>query len=388
MPALESGWVRGVRRAAIAAISLALLALPATARAQAEPGELDRALGVVLRSGCAEGLPRLTALADRTDLPPDDRAMARRVAGLCQNILADRARSGAPPPGEVDRSGRGKLVFGGVLYGIWAGVALDIMADIDDGRALVIPPLIGGAAGLAISLLTTREGEITNAQAWARITGFDYGTYSGLIWGAAADGDEEVVVGTALATGLAGGITAILLTRNRHPLQGDVELVRSGGLWGFATGGLLAAVVQPDQSRSVFTMMGLGMDGGLAVGLTLANVYDLPRNRVLFMDTGALGGGLLGFAAAYLTIGSPDNDRDSRILAGSALVGLYAGMGTALYLTRNMAPDRHDARGDMPGLVTRDLSGRWRLGRPSLLPWIDQEGHLTGALAPILAGAW
>ena len=186
------------------------------------------------------------------------------MAALCQNVIADRARSGAPPPGEVDRSGRGKLVFGGILYGIWAGVALDIMADIDDGRALVIPPLVGGAVGLAVALQTTREGEITNAQAWARITGFDYGTYSGLIWGAAAEADEKVVAGSALGAGLAGGIAAILLTRNRHPLQGDVEMVRSGGLWGFATGGLLAAVVQPDQSSAVFTMMGLGMDGGLA----------------------------------------------------------------------------------------------------------------------------
>ena len=110
---------------------------------------------------------------------------------------------------------------------------------------MVVPPLLGGAAGLTLSLLATRQGEITNAQAWSTITGFDYGTYSGLIWGAAADSDEKVIVGSALGTGLAGGIAAILLTRHRHPLQGDVELVRSGGLWGFATGGLLAAIVQP-----------------------------------------------------------------------------------------------------------------------------------------------
>jgi hypothetical protein len=359
-----------------------VVCLAAPARAQTDAGELDRALSVVLRSGCAEGVPALAALADRADLSPEDRAVARRVSALCQPVAAGRAAGG------VDRSGRGKLVFGGIVYGIWTGVAIDIIADIDDGRAMVIPPLLGGAAGLGIALLTTRQGEITNAQAWARMTGFDYGTYSGLIWGAAADTDEKVVVGAGLGTGLAGGIAGILLTRNQHPLQGDVELVRSGGLWGFATGGLLAAIAQPDSTRSVFTMMGLGIDGGLAVGLALAQVYDLPRNRVLFIDTGALGGGLLGFAAAFLAIGSPESDRDGRILASAALAGLYAGMGAAVYLTRDMAPDRQDTSAQMPGLFTRDLSGRWRLGNPSLLPWIGENGRLTGAVAPILGGAW
>ena len=95
-------------------------------------------------------------------------------------------------------------------------------------------------------------------------------------------------------------------------------------------------------------MMGLGMDGGLAAGLALAQIYDIPRNRMLFIDTGALGGGLLGFAAAFLVIGSPDNDRDGRILAGSALAGLYAGMAAAVYLTRNMQPDREDALAAAP----------------------------------------
>jgi hypothetical protein len=374
-------------------VALAVVCLPAVARAQME---VDRVLSVVLRSGCAEGMAELGSLVLRTDLPGQDRAVARRVFELCQKVRAERpgvpVGPGAPAgAGELDRSGRGKLVFGGILYGIWAGIAVDILAEISDGRAVVLPPLLGGGAGLAIALLTTETGEITSAQAWARMTGFDYGTYSGLIWGAAADTDEKVVVGSALVTGLAGGIGGIVLTRGLHPLQGDVELVRSGGLWGFATGGLLAGIVQPETSRAVFTMMGLGIDGGLAIGLALSQVYDLPRNRVLFMDTGALGGGLVGVAAAILAMGAPDNDNQRRVLAGSALAGMYAGMATALYLTRNMQLDRHDDRAAIPALITRDLNGRWRRGQLSLQPWITEGPHgprLTGATASILGGAW
>jgi hypothetical protein len=198
-------------------------------------------------------------------------------------------------------------------------------------------------------------------------------------------------VGAALGTGLVGGTAAILLTRDRRPFQGDVELVRSGGLWGFATGGLLAAIVQPEDSRTVFTMMGLGMDGGLAAGLALAQVYDIPRNRMLFIDTGALGGGLLGFAAAFLALGPPDDDRSARILCSSALAGLYAGMAAALYLTRDMKPDRDDKVAGAPALLTRAPDGRWHVGRIALLPVMTPEGghlRLTGASAPLLGGTW
>jgi hypothetical protein len=383
---------RTARFIALGLIALTLVPLAVRpARAQTGGGAaVDQALSVVLRSGCADGVATLTAVAQSAELSAEERAVALRIVALCQKVVSDRLQSGGIAGGEVDRSGRGKLVFGGTLYGIWTGIALDIIADIDDGRAMVVPPLLGGAAGLTLSLLATRQGEITNAQAWSNITGFDYGTYSGLIWGAAADDDEKVIAGSALGTGLAGGIAAIMLTRGRHPRQGDIELVRSGGLWGFATGGLIAALVQPDQSRTTFTLMGLGMDGGLAVGLALSQVLDIPRNRMLFIDTGALGGGLLGFAAAFLVIGSPDGDRDGRILAGSALAGLYAGMAAAAYLTRDMQPDRQDVA-TTPALLARTPAGRWGMGRLAILPVLTPHGagtRLTGALAPLVGGAW
>jgi hypothetical protein len=360
---------------------------PPAARAQAAGGAVEQALGVVLRSGCAEGVAALAALADDAGVSAEDRAVARRIVGLCQGVVAER-----PLADGVDRSGRGKLVFGGTLYGIWAGIAFDIIADIDDGRALVVPPLLGGVAGVTLSLLGTRHGEITTAQAWSTLTGFDYGTYSGLLWGAAANSDDEnVVVGSALGTGLAGGIAAIMFSRDRHLLQGDIELVRSGGLWGFASGALLAAMVMPEEGQVAFTMMGLGMDGGLLAGLGLAQVFDIPRNRMLFIDTGALSGGLLGFAAAFLAIGPPDGEREGRILASSALAGLYAGLAASVYLTRNMLPDRQDARGGLPALVSRDPDGHWRLGRLALLPVVTSDGshtRVTGVIAPLLGGAW
>jgi hypothetical protein len=374
---------------------LTLVCLPGLARAQVPPpspgaAALDRALAPVLRSGCLQGLPALAALAERSDLETSDRAVAARVLAACQQLLASGAAPLAPP--SLDRSGRGKLVFGATLFGIWTGVAADIISDLD-GRALVVPPLLGGGAGLALSLLATREGQMTSGQAWGIITGFDYGTYSGLLWGAAVDSDDEkVVVGTALGTGLVAGGAAALLMTSRPARQGDIEVVRSGGLWGFATGALLAALVQPDSDRTTFTLMGLGMDGGLLAGVGLARLLDVPRNRMLLIDTASLGGGLLGFAVAFLVVGEPEGGQTGRVLAGSALAGLYAGMAAGVYLTRDMQPEQHDARADVPALAVRAIDGRWRAGQLALIPLlgVDQQGRsrLTGALAPLIGGTW
>jgi hypothetical protein len=376
-------------------VCLILACLPARARAEVPPtlpapGPVDRALAPVLRSGCLEGLSELEAVAARLDLGESDRAVAARVLAVCRRLLA----TGTAPPASPapDRSGRGKLVFGSTLYGIWAGVAADIIADLE-GRALVVPPLVGGGAGLALALLATREGPMTSGQAWGIITGFDYGTYSGLLWGAAANSDDEkVVVGTALGTGLAAGAAATWLMTSRPARQGDIEVVRSGGLWGFATGALLAGIVQPESNRTTFSLMGAGMDGGLLAGVGLAHLLDVPRNRMLLIDTATLGGGLLGFAVAFLAVGEPEGGQTGRVLAASALGGLYAGMAAGIYLTRDMQPDQNEARADVPALAVRGIDGRWRTGQLALIPLVgvDHRGRsrLTGALAPLVGGLW
>src|SRR6185295_7243275 len=89
--------------------------------------------------------------------------------------------SATPSERRPDRSGRGRLVVGATAYGLWVGVAADVLLEVDDARTTVVPPLLGVGAGLGASLLATEQGEITRGQAWTVITGLDYGTYSGLL---------------------------------------------------------------------------------------------------------------------------------------------------------------------------------------------------------------
>lgn len=362
--------------------------------------ELDEPLRRALISGCRAGILELRALA-KAGGPSS--AIAAEVVRLCEDIrsrqpsalaagaAAESAAAGAPGDARgLDRSGRSRLVLASAVYGIWAGIAFDILADVEDGRMVVLPPMLGLAAGLGASIYATRSGEITAGQAWAVITGLDYGTYSGLLWSAAADSDEERVFGTALATGVAGGLIGVLAARFR-PAQGSVELVRSGGLWGTATTAMLALMSSNISDTGVFTMLAAGMDLGLLGGGLLATQVNVSRDRMLLIDTGAITGLLFGLGTTWLIAGIDDN---RQAIGAGGLAGLLAGIAIAVVLTQDMdADDAKQARAPtpVPAFITRDTDGHWRSGGLSVVPLFGPPGSMSpvlGATATLIGGAF
>jgi hypothetical protein len=334
---------------------------------------------------------------------PRERAVLERIVRLCsamqQEAHSDEALA-APEP-RLDRSGRARLAVGATGYGLWVGIAADVLLEIDDARSSVVAPLLGVGAGLSASLLATREGEITRGQAWTIITGLDYGTYSGLLLAGAIGQTDEAkdVVGVALGTGLLGGTVATLAAVSTHPSAGDAEVVRSGGLWGFASGGLFAAIVQPQEEQSVFGMVLAGMDGGLLTGAVLAQSYSVSRDRMLLGDAGALAGAVAGVGLGILVIGTPSSQGEGRAIAATTLVGLHGGLALSLYLTRDMKDEDSDdgehasaqTHEPPPGLWVREDSGGWHTGRLALQPALDgtRAGvRPVGAWLPLLGGYW
>lgn len=363
--------------------------------------ELDEPLRRALVSGCRTGLVELRALAASAGRSS---AIAGEVVRLCEDI---RSRAPAPElaaetpaaPATAgatadrrsgDRSGRSRLVLASAIYGIWAGVAFDILADVEDERSVVLPPMLGLAAGLAGSIYATRSGDVTAGQAWAVITGLDYGTYSGLLWSAATDADEERLFGTALATGVAGGLIGVLAARFR-PAQGSVELVRSGGLWGTAAAAMLALMSSNVSDTGAFTLLAAGMDLGLLGGGLLATRVNVSRDRMLLIDTGAVTGLLFGLGTTWLIAGIDDN---RQAVGAGGLAGLLAGIAIAVVLTQDMdADDAQQARAPtpVPAFITRDAKGRWRAGGPSLVPVLGPPGSASpvlGATATLVGGAF
>ena len=356
---------------------------PVPPPAPATPSEADVALRRVLRSSCRDGLAEVRAHTADPGAP-----WAPTVAHLCDEILQESA----PPPGRAvhgGNEGRGRLVLWSSLYGIWLGIATDILFEIDGNRAVILPPLLGMGAGLGISLAATSSFELTVGEAWTIITGLDYGTINGALWAGGLDMSDKGVVGTAVATSIAATSVGVLVASAKSPRAGDIELVRSGLLWGTVAGFLATVVIAPDaQSHNALKAIAASMDAGFVAAVGLANYFDLSRNRVLIIDAGALAGGLMGGGVAWLIAGTNNSGRG---LAGAALGGLCAGIGVAAYATRNL--DAQDAaaataaRPAVPAVLARDRAGRWRLGTPGPVPVFDGTGtRLLGATFNALGG--
>jgi hypothetical protein len=359
---------------------------PAAAAAPMTTNPGDEVLRRVLRSGCRDGLADVRALTTTGAAP-----WAETVGRLCGEILSAQP-AGPRAPGTAAASprneGRGVLVIWSTLYGIWAGIAADVLFTIDGTKAIIIPPMLGMAAGLGLSLVVTGDHPVSGGQAWTINTGLDYGTLNGALWAGGLDFSAKSVVGSALATGITGGSIGILVADRFHPEQGNVELVRSGLLWGTVTGMLGMATASSTGSQQTFLRgMAVAMDLGFLGGLALSASFDLPRNRVLIIDAGTLGGGLAGLGIAWLITAGPN--MSGRPLAGGALAGMYAGMIAAAYLTRNM--DHHDdeAGPATAALLGRDRRGRWSWGTPGPSPVMDRFGQrVVGATFNALAGSF
>ena len=377
------------------------------ARARAPPPaaaapapDTDAVLERVLRSGCRDGLPAVHALVGQPAAP-----WAETVLRLCGDILRRPASEetttttftteglAAQREPSSMQEGRGRLVFWSSLYGIWLGIAADVLFDINGSRSVILPPLLGMGAGLGLSLALTADVPISAGQAWTIITGLDYGSFNGALWAGSFDLSSKGVVGTTVAFGLAAASAGVLIADAKNPTPGDIELVRSGLLWGTVGGFLALAAFSPDSGLSQTSALrgtALMMDVGFIAGMGLAANFDLSRNRVLIIDAGALGGTMTGLGIAWLMLSTTSDS--GHVLAGSALAGLIGGIAIAAYATRNI--DAHDDRDSsfasaVPALLARDPDGRWRPGTPTPVPvWDGTGSRLIGATVNALAGSF
>ena len=358
-------------------------ASPAASPSPPAPLPADTALERVLRSGCRDGLDQVRALRGDPSAP-----WAVTVERLCDNVLRTRA----PETGSISETasaneGRGRLVLWSSLYGIWLGIAGDVLMNVNDVQSAVILPMAGIGVGLGVSLLITSHHPVTTGQAWTIITGLDYGSLNGALWGGGLGLSTKGVVGLSLASSIAATSVAIYVASTQSPKAGDVELVRSSLLWG-TTAGLLAAAALSSSNTSAESAWRTGaiaMDVSLAVGIGLANSFDLSRNRVLIIDAGAIGGGLVGLGVAFLAEG---NHASGQAVAGGALGGLLAGITIAALATRDL--DRAETQARAPGypaLFARDAGGHWAVSMPAPTPVFDSSGtRAVGASLSALGG--
>src|SRR4029077_6749574 len=201
------------------------------------------------------------------------------------------------------QEGRGRLVFWSSLYGFWLGIATAVLFDINGNRSVILAPMLGLGGGLGLSLALTADVPVSAGQAWTIITGLDYGSINGALWAGGLDFSTKGIVGSAVASGIAAAAAGLAIADATDPTPGDIELVRSGLLWGAASGALAVGAFGPSSGTSgqaVLLGAAIAMDTGFVVGLALARKLELSRNRVLMIDAGGIGGATLGLGLAWL----------------------------------------------------------------------------------------
>jgi hypothetical protein len=344
----------------------------------------DYVLRRLMLSGCRDGIAEARALAQSGGA-----TWAATVVRVCGEILQRAVPTPAMRVMRGERSGRGTMVFWSTLYGLWTGIALDVLFEVDTVRPAIILPLAGMGAGLGLSLAITSGHPLTNGQAWTIATGLEFGSFNGALWAGGFNLNSQGVVGTTLATGIAAGAASLLVAREASPTQGDVEVVRSGLLWGTVAGMLATALIAPDVSgESFFRASAVSMDLGFLGGLALAASYDVSRNRDLIIDAGALGGTIAGGGIAILAMGA---NGSGRTVAGGALAGLTLGLVASIYFTRDMddEDDERERTAPVAALFGRDERGRWRVGSPTPTPVLDGLGRrVIGATINALGGTF
>jgi F0F1-type ATP synthase assembly protein I len=363
----------------------------------------------VLTSGCRDGLDAVYARVGDPDAP-----WAETVLRLCGEILRDRpvarrsvtavptdddtvaVEAGASPHETTEHEGRGRLVLWSSLYGIWLGIATDVLFDVTGSRAVILPPLLGMGAGLGLSLQLTRDTPVSAGQAWTIITGVDYGSINGALWAGGFDASAKATVGAAVVSGFAATAAGLAVADAVSPSAGDIELVRSGLLWGGTAGFLtVAALSSGDHLDGNTASLGAAaaMDAGFVVALGLARRMELSKNRVLIIDAGALAGGLTGLAVSWLAVTNAGQSR--RALTGSTLLGLAAGITIAAVSTQDLDKHHRDRSASdpslpsVPALFARSADGTWAPGSPAPAPVLDGPGrHIVGATFNAVGGVF
>ncbi|WP_419939178.1 tetratricopeptide repeat protein [Candidatus Palauibacter sp.] len=292
--------------------------------------------------------------------PGAERARARLEALEASADLApaDPAPAAAP----LDRRGDTEFRVWSTLYGLWLGVAVPMLADAEGSESYGAGLLLGGPTGYLAGRVFSRSLSVGRARtiSWAGT----WGTWQGLGWahtlnlggepGCEFCAGEKEVVATALAGGLAGIVTAGLLSRD--VTEGTAAATYLGSLWGTWFGVAGATVLDLDDEAAMWASTLLVGNAGLIAGALAGSRFDLSSHRAHMISLGGLIGGFGGVGIALIT--KPDGTGAAfAIPLATSLAGL--GFGALLTGESEGAPAGESS-------AARAASGS---ASPALLNW-------------------
>ncbi len=343
----------------IAAVLALSVAGPAVAQEEAWPARFERARAQLLAGDFADAAAAFAAL--ETSAPgPADAAVAQALGALATEWAARRVA--LVPASEVGESGLAakaanrrttselaELYIAAVLYGVGTGAWIAVQTKPDTVALGVLPALALGGAAAGGVVWADASGPLGYGVPQTLVTGLVLGLEEGILWTAwnqsfvrsenewSPEAMTTVVWGASTLGAAAGGLLGTL----HGTTPGRAAFVGSAGTWAAAFTGLSTAALLGGLDRGddyALLAAALGLNVGAAAGWLAAEPVSPTVGRVRFLDLGGISGALLG-GGLYVSLAG-DDDFEPRALAGSAAVGIGAGLTTAWFLTAGMEADR------------------------------------------------
>ncbi len=278
-------------------------------------------------------------LVDITERFPEHPAAVQAAARIAEIDAAGSASQSDEQLAQEDEDrgverprlqARAELGLNMTINGVFLALNISQMVGGDSERASTAAAMIGGGAGLAISLYSSRRG-ITAGHAQLLNSAITWGSWNNLLANEGFFADTERDAAFSVGFQVAGLATGMMLWPMWRPTSGDVAMANTGGVWSSILFTLLT-VAATDDAPEVESLV-LAGDLGILMGGLLSSRLPMSRGRTLLIDTG----GVLGFVAGGLAALAADPDEDGGASAW-LFAGTTAGLVTAFLATRNWDP--------------------------------------------------
>ena len=284
---------------------------------------------------------------------------------------------------EFEWRGRDRAV--NVLYGVWYGTSLVLIADIDNAAAAGIPLITGGLWALGPVFNSKKYEGITRPTLRAgntgKFLGLIYGASMGLMIAGESDNAGEVAVGLSTLGSIALGEIAFQMQKRKNFSEGHIEMIRHYGILGPWLGISLFGSSGSENANLAGTSLLAGGVAGLFVGNKVSKNYSYTRGDVdnisslTWISTG------LGFAVMAESLDDGGSDALILIPATTSVLGTILGQkavkGVNLSKRQGSTINYSSAGAALLGLgvvaLTESESASVWIGVPSALALVTQQ---------------
>jgi len=299
------------------------------------------------------------------DAQPQEWPMAAAACTPATGVMA-----AAPAQARPERNGRVLLYVTQTLNGLWLGVAVPAMFNADGPTPYGLGLLLGAPAGILFARAVDTHQPVSLGQATTIGWGGWWGWWNGLGLYAMQDNADETDFFRNTAIGLVGG-TAVGLALAQRPISaGDASLVAHASVWGTWYGVVLATLSDAESDAGWRWVLATGNAALLGAALATPKV-DVSAGRVWVTTASGIAGLVAGLGIDL--IAQTDDDKTAILIpAITSSIGLASGW------TLSRGLDRREARG--PGTLPDPVllgvrGGHARLGlpfpQPALVPVDD-----------------